>query len=76
MLCHAPASKCLVEFADEKFGCMESCTGLHADVAHSPLNLDKLDPQLKVMIEKYLMHKHNYGREGKPLGLLLRPMIY
>ena len=42
---------------------MESCTGLYADVVHTPI--DKLDQQLSSLMNNYLAYKHNYAKNIK-----------
>ena len=52
-----------MRWVDEDLGCLESCTGLHADVVHTPL--DKLDPKLNSLKKNYMAYKHNYAKSIK-----------
>ena len=49
--------------ANDELGCMESCTGLYADVIHSPRN--NLDPNVLSLMEEYTRYKSNYARNIK-----------
>ena len=60
---HSSQQSCPTDKAEEDFGCMESCTGLYADVVHTPI--DKLDPQLSSLMKNYLEYKHNYAKNIK-----------
>ena len=54
---------CPMERANDELGCMESCTGLYADVVHTPK--DKLDPYVRNLMEEYLRYKSSYARNIK-----------
>ena len=42
---------------------MESCTGLYADVVHTPT--DNLDPYVRSLMYEYTRYKRNYARNIK-----------
>ena len=52
-----------MERATEELGCMESCTGLYADVVHTPR--DNLDPYVRSLMDEYIRYKSNYARNIK-----------
>ena len=54
---------CISEINNESFGCMLSCTGLYADVAHK--FEDNCNSELKAMLQKYREHKHNFAKNIK-----------
>lgn len=59
---------CVKEMSSEPFSCMESCTGLYADVNHAELLLDEesTGPQLlRSIIEEYNSYKTNFSKKSK-----------
>lgn len=54
---------CLKKINNESFGCMLSCTGLYADVAHK--SEDNVNSELRVMLQKYREHKNSFARNIK-----------
>ena len=49
--------------ANDELGCMESCSGLYADVVHTPM--DNMEPYVRSLLDEYIRYKNNYARNIK-----------